>query len=146
MGVTAQTASAQDADPRGEPVAGTAPNRAEPTTLVDVWTSEAPGGHWLHHENGWIFEEDVCRDLANNTHQVYSIDGEEFVLDEYEDWNPHERDDGCLILFEYDTPPKQVGETYPIRWEFTSLVDRYDHWEQEFPKSTVVEIVRRNEG
>lgn len=134
--------SADDPDPRGEPVSGTAPGREEPTTLVNVWTTEAPNGHWLYHGNGWIYG-DRCRDFANNTHQVYSIDGKEFVFDSYDDWEHTTDGDDCGLWFDYTTPPKRVGETYPIRWEFESSVDRYAFWEDRFPLETEVEIVRR---
>lgn len=150
----AGVASAGDADPRPDPVAGTQPNPNVPTVSTGALgdapfneRDELPTGHWIRHNNGWIFKDpakqnmDHIREFANKSVQRFIIDGEEFVLDEFGDWDYQVTDDGVPRLrFEYVTPPKRKGKTYEIRWEFES--EQFDR--PSFPWSNEVEVVGRH--
>lgn len=128
VGVTNPVA-AGDADPRAEPVAGEKPNTNVPTTHVGVLPGQddpVPAGNWIHHSNGWISsteQADGCElyDLLDDTTQVYTVAGEEFVFDSVDDWDFQDPDPDpetfCSAGFAYTTPPKPAGTTYEIRWE-----------------------------
>lgn len=139
-----------DADPRPEPRGGTLPNDNVPTVSTGALggppfyeRSDLPVGHWIRHDNGWggIPDLESARRFANNTVQRFIIDGEVFVLDEFDDWKHWVESGGVHHLtFEYVTPPKRKGKTYEIRWEFES--DQFDY--PFFPNTNQVEIVGRN--
>lgn len=152
MGIV--TAADDDADPRAEPHAGTSPSPNVPTVETGALgqdpfneQSELPAGKWIDHNNGWGGPRESLRPLANASVQTYSIDGEEFVLDSFDDWDHIVNDDGSFGLnFQYITPPKPKGTTYEIRWEFEWKDDPLGEgpdWENVFPFWNQVEVVGR---
>lgn len=143
-----------DADPRPEPQGGTQPNGNVPTVETGALgfppfnePGEISTGNWILHDNGWVFNgnPDKVREFADATTQTYVIDGEEFVLDSYDDWDHWVEDDGTPhITFDYVTPPKPRGKTYEVRWEFEWDDDPHEafpNWENVFPLSNQIEIV-----
>lgn len=139
------------ADPRPEMIEGTRPNnnvKVTETGALPPEPSEIPAGDWISHGNGWSFEDTDCennaRFLANNTIQRYTIAGEEFVLDSFDDWNFVS--DPCEIRFEYVTPPNPVGKTYEVSWTFEAQAESLERFEDPFPFSNQIRIVPPNEA
>lgn len=145
--------SADDADPRPT-TGGELPNPNVPHTHTGALggppfneTSEIPAGDWILHDNGWVFvdnpDKEYAKWFANNTVQTYTIQGEEFVLDEFDDWNYYETDGVPKILFEYTTPPKELGTEYVVRWDVEALDEELEDAAGFFPSQNEVRIVER---
>lgn len=144
-------------DPRPTGQAGERPNENVPTTATGALpreNTEIPTGNWIRHDNGWIFSGNPTREyavrFADASRQVYTIAGESFVLDGFEDWDYRVNENGVPIIgFSYTTPPEPKGTSYEIRWEF--------EWKDEplpnsnvnldfFPLVKTVTVVGRDGG
>ena len=145
--------AAGDVDPRAEPVEGEKPNTNVPTTSVGALPGQdgpVPTGDWIAHTNGWYNDpakSDECTlyELLNETTQVYTIAGEEFVFDSLDDWeftDPSPDPDAiCRANFSHVTPPKPAGTTYEVKWEMFGDEDKYPVI-QAFPFVNEIEVVR----
>lgn len=144
--------SAGDVDPRAEPVEGEAPNTNVPTTevgAIPTTDGTVPAGDWIAHTNGWYSDSselDECTipELLNETTQVYTIDGEEFVFDSLDDWefvNPSP-DPGeiCSANFAHVTPPKPPGTTYEVTWNVIGDEEKFPVI-NAFPFGNEIEVV-----
>lgn len=144
--------AAGDVDPRAEPVEGESPNTNVPTTDVGAIPGEnttVPTGDWIAHTNGWVSLEDrqdECGlyELLNETTQVYTIDGEEFVFDSLDDWeftDPSPDPDAiCRASFSHVTPPKPAGTTYEVRWNVFGDAEKFPVVDV-FPFGNEIEVV-----
>lgn len=145
VGIATMSGSvAGDADPRPDPNAGTKPNDNVPLTQVDPlpcdWpgqNSVAPTGDWIAHHAGWsgFDTHQQAIDFLNNTHQILTIDGEKFVLEDASDWDIQ----GTNAVFWYVTPPKKP-QTYPFSWH--AVWDDGSDLFGDFPYTQDIHIVK----
>lgn len=156
VGATGAVA-AGDADPRAEPVEGEKPNANVPTTEVGTLpgeTTSIPAGDWIAHTNGWVSRADRVDECGlpeflDETTQVFTIAGEEFVLDGLDDWeftNPDPSpEDICSARFSLVTPPKPAGTTYEMRWDVYGDESKFPVI-QYFPFANELEVVGHGKG
>lgn len=149
---TSTSVVAGDADPRAEPVEGESPNANVPTTSVGALPGQdgpVSTGDWIHHSNGWVTRTDMgeeCNvyELLEETTQVFTIAGEEFVLDGVDDWDLTDPDSDpevyCSADFSLTTPPKPAGTTYEVRWDVFGDESKFPVV-QYFPFANEIEVV-----
>jgi hypothetical protein len=142
-----------DADPRPAPQGGTQPNENVPTVVTGPFQSgpygddqsKIPVGHWITHDSHWVTKDlEGLKQFLDDTYQTFTIDGEVFVLDEADDWEPAtpSGDWEAALKFEYTTPPKKKGKTYECRWNFESGGEYF--YDDITPIWNPIEIVGRN--
>lgn len=144
-----------------QPIQGELPNENvphEPVFAFPATESTIEVGRFLQLRNGWVFPECTREEIIeffDRTRQTFVFDGQTFVFDTFEDWEPYEVENG-RFLFTHTDPPKMRGTTFQVTWDTVYTADfdtqcfddRYEEGDRHagFPFKSSYETVRKETG